>query len=779
MGRGQDIEVLRGLRQAPQRRDVQVVEHGAPGGGVVRRIQAHDVGFQRGALRPLRVDRRADDPAFGGGRLHRGGQGRQHGGAQARDGVDARDRLLESGAGAAEEHAHAGRPQRLGGAPSRDGPRVRHRFQPGIGALGQRHAGDAGARLVHQGPVERHGGHAAGQQRGQVPGECGAGAVVGGAGQARGPVLREPGFDRGAVQRPGPAQHQIEPRRLVQPVGLAERAAHLRLRAPDQAGQQRVLEGVPVGGLGAGAEFLVLVETQSVVMRRLRRGDRVCPASSQGSSAAKSASPTGSGMPAASVMAGPGLAGSGAVSSLVRAASMVCTAPCRRVSSAALPSTARRTHAPKPPRRSARRRRAAPGRKATSGASGKHDVVQQVGQEVGAACSRLQARRPFLVQPEGAREPAGQAVDGRALLRAGCQVDAAQQRRPACRVGAEAAAEEGVQAGQDAGHLAGKSGDRGQALGRRLDIQAAIQAAVQPVQQGVEQAVEDRAGWGQRQGRAPDLRPAGAVQVVEELAEAGQQVRLGQQQVDRESHAEGFVQLVDARADGDGVRRLGRPGPRRSIAGGHDVPEGDRDQHAVERLLGAGAAQQGQEGLPARAVDRRVAVLRRVAPGGVDQDSGLGEPPLAQARAAHARDRARPQRAIEREAEAGVQQCGGLAGAGGADDGVPGLLVQQSAALGLAQQRQGLGQAALHGGGLVLRGGAHAVGQLRLLPGAAPVQAQVGRHPRRPASAAPAKGGRAPVPARAAAAPAPRRCRTGPARPPASPASARRTAAAS
>ena len=71
--------------------------------------------------------------------------------------------------------------------------------------------------------------------------------------------------------------------------------------------------------------------------------------------------------------------------------------------------------------------------------------------------------------------------------------------------------------------------------------------------------------------------------------------------------------------------------------------------------------------------------LRRPAAGGVEHDGFVGQPPVAVARAAEALDRAPPPPRRVRELQARVAQRRALAGAGRADDRVPGQQVQRVA----------------------------------------------------------------------------------------------------
>ena len=159
------------------------------------------------------------------------------------------------------------------------------------------------------------------------------------------------------------------------------------------------------------------------------------------------------------------------------------------------------------------------------------------------------------------------------------------------------------------------------------------------------------------EGRAPDLRAAVAVEAVEELDEAGEQVGLGDQHVDRQAHAEPRVELADALAHVRGIAR------HLLVVPVHQVGDAQRDDHAVERLARPEALQQVEEAEPGGGVGLAVALLRGVAAGGVEQHGLVGEPPVAVARAADALQRALAARVAERKAQAGVEQRRGLAGA--------------------------------------------------------------------------------------------------------------------
>ena len=95
-----------------------------------------------------------------------------------------------------------------------------------------------------------------------------------------------------------------------------------------------------------------------------------------------------------------------------------------------------------------------------------------------------------------------------------------------------------------------------------------------------------------------------------------------------------------------------------------------------------------EEGEPAPPVDLGVRILRGVAPGRVDQHGLVGEPPVAISRAADALDRLGRGVAGERKLEARIDQRRRLAGAGRADDEIPGQVVEGGRA-GLAGALEG------------------------------------------------------------------------------------------
>src|SRR6185437_3024102 len=112
-----------------------------------------------------------------------------------------------------------------------------------------------------------------------------------------------------------------------------------------------------------------------------------------------------------------------------------------------------------------------------------------------------------------------------------------------------------------------------------------------------------------------------------------------------------------------------------ALAQGQKVRGADRDDHTVDRLAAAELAQQLQEGSPAGGVGLRIGVLRRVAPGGIEQDRLVREPPVTVTGAADAAHRLLAELLRKREVQPGVDEHGGLPRAWRSDDDVPGQVV--------------------------------------------------------------------------------------------------------
>ena len=120
---------------------------------------------------------------------------------------------------------------------------------------------------------------------------------------------------------------------------------------------------------------------------------------------------------------------------------------------------------------------------------------------------------------------------------------------------------------------------------------------------------------------------------------------------------------------------------------------GRRDQFAdadgyndpVQRLPAAVFLEQPQEADPGGLVGVRIAVLARVASGGVDQHRLVGEPPITAPGSPDAANAAASKFVGQREIQAGIRQRRGLPAAGRADQDVPRKLIQPAPASRLAE----------------------------------------------------------------------------------------------
>ncbi len=252
-------------------------------------------------------------------------------------------------------------------------------------------------------------------------------------------------------------------------------------------------------------------------------------------------------------------------------------------------------------------------------------------------------------------------------------------------LGQECAVEEAQHPRSQRVDLARKAEDQGAAAHVRLVMQALGHARRDALGEDVELVgqVLGRDRCVHRQGRAQHRAAAFDVQVVVEFGEAGQQVGLGEHHIDGRGDLQRALQLGYAAADGGGV------GVERVAVGPHQLVQPDRDQHPVDRLQRAMLAQQGEEALPGAGIGDRVGVLGRIAPRRVDDGGFVGEPEVEIARAADPLQR----RVGEGKAQAGIEQGGGLAGAGRSDDHVPGAAVEIVALVagGLLQRAHGGG----------------------------------------------------------------------------------------
>ena len=307
---------------------------------------------------------------------------------------------------------------------------------------------------------------------------------------------------------------------------------------------------------------------------------------------------------------------------------------------------------------------------------GEHHFAQQARKEEALAARRSHRSHPR-VDAEGARQGAQHTVDRRAFLRAAGEVNAAQQRALFQAAAAfEDLFEEAAQQAADAAELLREGEDRGALEHVGLGFHAFEQAVAQTLFERRELAAEflHRVVLAARvvgEAEAPDLVAFFLAQVAKTLVEAGDQVALGDQHIDRRAHAQLLVQFLQPRAQ---LQRVFLAVGRALLQQVLDV---DRQQHAIQRPPWARFAQQRQKFEPGRAVGCFVGLLQRVAAGGVDQHRLFGEPPVAVARTADALDRRLAHLAGQREGQSGVHQRRGLAGAGRADEHIPRQFVEE------------------------------------------------------------------------------------------------------
>ncbi len=315
---------------------------------------------------------------------------------------------------------------------------------------------------------------------------------------------------------------------------------------------------------------------------------------------------------------------------------------------------------------------------------GKDHIAQQAVQEETLALAAGQ-RGHLALHTKGSGQRAHDAVDGRALLRAAGEVDAAQQRALLeLAATGEDLREEVRQHRLEAGELL-REGEHGGALEHlALRVHAVDQAVAQALLQRAELAHEiTQRRFLVLQGRvrvvgqaeAPHLVALFLVQLAKAFVEAGDQVGLGDQHVHGHAQAQLVVQLLQARAQ---LRGVLLPLVHALL---QQVLNVDGQDHAIQRATWAGLLQQGQKAIPGGGVNLAVGFLRGVAAGGVDQHGLVGEPPIAIARAAHALHRGLAQLLGQREVQARVHQGRGFARARRADEDVPRQLVEVLAAL--------------------------------------------------------------------------------------------------
>ena len=223
---------------------------------------------------------------------------------------------------------------------------------------------------------------------------------------------------------------------------------------------------------------------------------------------------------------------------------------------------------------------------------GEDHAGKQVAQEESVVRGHVARQRAL----RGAQvEALGQAFGGRALryafLQRAGEVEAAEHRLVLERIGFEKRGQERAQRGLDAGEFQREGQEAGGqfAVGPQRDLRGAhfLQPFVQLVEALIEQrqhvAVFFRAVG---QGGAPHAVAFALVAVGEELAEAGDQVGLGEDDVDRREHFQPVGQFLHALAQvlGQVDREFGARARQLLDAGGHD--------DAVDGRLGAMALEQ-------------------------------------------------------------------------------------------------------------------------------------------------------------------------------------------
>ncbi|MNP20643.1 hypothetical protein D3C76_1132230 [compost metagenome] len=177
-----------------------------------------------------------------------------------------------------------------------------------------------------------------------------------------------------------------------------------------------------------------------------------------------------------------------------------------------------------------------------------------------------------------------------------------------------------------------------------------------------------------REGLAHHFTTRGVIQLAIERGEAGDQVTLGEHQVDRQAHFQQRAAFLDAFAQalGHALLVLGRTM--------QDVGNADADDQAVERAALAMLAQQLQEAAPLAGFFGAV----HVAPGGVQQHRFGAEEPVAVACAAQARHPCAFALGIG-EVQARLQDHRALASGRLADHQVPGQGVKRVLGRGAAR----------------------------------------------------------------------------------------------
>ncbi len=170
---------------------------------------------------------------------------------------------------------------------------------------------------------------------------------------------------------------------------------------------------------------------------------------------------------------------------------------------------------------------------------------------------------------------------------------------------------------------------------------------------------------------SPDRAAAAFIEASEIFGEAGDKVRLCEEHVDREMDPQAVADLRQPLPD------LADVDAEFLSVEGDQIGEANGDDDAVDGLLRPVLSEDRQKGQPALAVGDGVRVLRGVSAGGVDQHRVLGKPPVAVARSAHTFDGCAVAGFRKCEAKSGIDEGCRLAGPRGADDQIPGDLVEK------------------------------------------------------------------------------------------------------
>ncbi len=337
-------------------------------------------------------------------------------------------------------------------------------------------------------------------------------------------------------------------------------------------------------------------------------------------------------------------------------------------------------------------------------AVGKDDAGEEILEEEAVARGDAGALHGIAGKPEALFDTALCIAAGLAFLQRAGEVEAAEDRLELEGVVFEQGGDEGSQRGLERREFEWKGEQtrwHAAAPGERhLHHAHLAKALVKRFEVAVEAGDCVVAAIGlERQRGAPDAIAFAAVGVLEELVEAGDEVGLGEYQIDRRVHLEPLGELLNALAQllGEVDRELGRIASK--------LGDACRDDDAVDRRAGPVTAQQIQEAQPFAAV----LFVDGVASSGVEEDAFGGEEPVAVTGAADALDH-RAFLVGERKGQAGTQHGGALARRGVADQHVPGQLVQCCATRLLTQTRTANGldgsiQALAQRGHLGLAGG--------------------------------------------------------------------------